>query len=140
MTKNLPFNLKQTYQTSSIGAYSLLLSRICPKQNILQIVIITIFCKSKNVPNFIILLSLNLLPSHISSQCLLSYFLTMLLIWNVDLFYSMFLYRHKLLQGCFLMLLQILPLFFLLRVINGNQTNLFICTYLSSKLSKIVPL
>jgi hypothetical protein len=63
VTRNLPFNLKQTYQSNFVHPCSLLLSKACPKQNILQIIIITLFCRNKNVPNLIILVSLHLLPS-----------------------------------------------------------------------------
>ncbi len=62
VTRRLPFNLKQTYQTSSIRPCSLLLSRACPKQNILQNIIITLLYRSKNVLNLIILVSMHLLP------------------------------------------------------------------------------
>ncbi len=47
MVGNLPLNLKQTYQSNSICPSSLFLSKTCPKQNIFQIVIITLLCMSK---------------------------------------------------------------------------------------------
>jgi hypothetical protein len=138
MMGSLPFNLKQTYQTSSICPCSLLFSRACLKQNILCIVIITLLCRSKNVLNLIILVSLHLLPSQICNHCLLISFLTTLIVWNVNFLWNLLLGRLLLLWWHFLMLLQIVLLLLLFKVRDENQTNLLICTCLFSRLSKIV--
>jgi hypothetical protein len=90
---SLPLNLKQTYQSSSIWPHSLFFSKVCPKQNILQIVIITLLCRSKNVPNLIILMSLHLLPSQICNHCLLICSLGAFFVWNVDFLWSLLLGR-----------------------------------------------
>ncbi len=84
MTWNLPFNFKQTHQTSYVRPCFLLLSKACLKKNIPHIVIITLLCKSKNVINLIVLVNLHLLPSQICSHCLLNFFLVTFLVWNVN--------------------------------------------------------
>jgi hypothetical protein len=65
VTRSFTLNLKHTYQSSSICPRSLFLPKACLKQNILQIAIITLFCRSKNVLNLIILVNLHLLPVQI---------------------------------------------------------------------------
>jgi hypothetical protein len=137
MIGSLPFNLKHTYQTKSIYPF-FLFSIICLEHNVLQIVIITLFCGSKNIPNLIILLNLDLLSLKIRSHYLLNYFFVTLPIWNSNTFWNLLLCRLLLLWWSFLMLLQNIPLPLLYIVRNENWTNLFTCAYLSSKLSKIV--
>jgi hypothetical protein len=79
MTMNLPFNLKQTYQFSFICPFSLLLSITCLEHNVIWI------CRSKDIPNLIILLSLDLVSSEISNHFFLSPYFATLPIWNSDL-------------------------------------------------------
>ncbi len=78
----------------------------CLEHDVLQIVIITLFRGSKNIPNLIILLSLDLLSLKIKSHCLLSSSFVMLPIWNSNIIWSLLLCRLLLLWWYFLMLLQ----------------------------------
>ncbi len=138
VTRSLPFNLKQTYQTNYVCPCFLLLSRACLKQNIRQIVIITLLYKIKNVPNLIILVSMHLLPSQICNHYLLISSLDALLVWNVDFLWNLLLSKLLLLQWRFLMLLQIVPMIFLFKVRNGNWTNLLTCTCHSFGFFKVI--
>ncbi len=57
-----PFNFKQAYQSSFVCPRSLFLFGASPKQNVLQIAIIAMFCWSKDINNLIILKSMHFLP------------------------------------------------------------------------------
>jgi hypothetical protein len=82
---NLPFNLKQTYQSSYVCLGFLFLSRACPKQNILKIIIITLLYRSKNIPNLNILVSLHLLPRQICNHYLPNLFPLCVFYWDCEL-------------------------------------------------------
>ncbi len=83
MTRNISFNLKHTYQASFVCPFFLLLSKTCPKQNVLPIIIVTLFYKNKYIPNLIILLSLYIFSSNIGNHFLLSLLLCLLFgIWT----------------------------------------------------------
>ncbi len=91
MTQSPPFNLKQTYQTCSIYPFFLLLSKTYIEQNVLQIFIVTLLCKSKDIPNLIIQLSLDFLSSKVGNHYLLSFvFLLSFLfkLWTFSKVYS----------------------------------------------------
>ncbi len=85
MTGNLPFNFKQTYQVGYVCPIFLLLSRFCLEQNVLHIVIIILLCRSENIPNLIILLSMDLLSSKIGSHFLLNPFFVTLFVQNFNI-------------------------------------------------------
>ncbi len=70
---------------------SFFLSRTCPKQNIFKIVIVTMFCRSKNISNLIIPISLHLPPMQISNHCLLINSLCALLVGNVNFLWNLIL-------------------------------------------------
>ncbi len=79
---------------------------------------------------------MDLLSLEVANHFLLNPSLTKLLVWNLDLLWSLLLCRLLLLQWSFL-LLQIISLSLLFTVKIQNQTNLFIHVYFSSQLLKI---
>lgn len=136
MTRSLPLNLKQTYRSSSICPFSFLLSRTCLK-HVLQIVIITLFYRNKNILNLIIMLSLDLFSSKINNHFFFIPFLVTL-VWNLDLFWSLLCVGSSCCDGPFLLLLQIISLSLLFKMKNENRTNLFTCACFSFRHSKTV--
>jgi hypothetical protein len=91
MPRCLPFNLKHAYWSSSISPSFLFLSRDCPKQNILQIAIVTLLYWSKDIPNLIILTNTHFLPMQICNHCLPTYSLCVLLIRNMNFTWNLLL-------------------------------------------------
>ncbi len=88
MTRSISFNLKHTYQASFVCPFFLLLSKTCPKENVLPIIIVTLFYENKYIPNFIILLSLYIFSSKINNHFLLSFLLCLLFgIWTFSRVY-----------------------------------------------------
>jgi hypothetical protein len=59
MARSLPLNFKHAYQIEFVSPFSLLFFKNCLQQNVLQIVIVILLCRSENTPNFIIMLSLD---------------------------------------------------------------------------------
>jgi hypothetical protein len=82
----LPLNLKHTYQSSFVCPCFLFLFKASPKQNVLQIAIVTLLCWNKGILNLIILMSTHFLPTHICSHCLLTCSLCALLVGNMNFF------------------------------------------------------
>jgi hypothetical protein len=80
----LLINLKHAYQSNSICPSSLFLSKASPKQNLLQISIVTMFCWSKYIYNLIILMNMYFFPTQICSHYLLTCSLCALLIGNMN--------------------------------------------------------
>ncbi len=137
MTKSFPFNFKQTYQSSSICPFSLLFSRTCLEYNVFQIVIMNPLCRSKNIPNPIILLNLDFFPWRLAT--IYFWFLLLLrFLFGIRTFFGVYSCRLLLLWWSFLLLLHIVSFPFLFRIINENQINLFTYAYLSFGLYKIV--
>jgi hypothetical protein len=64
MTRSLPFNFKPAYQVEFGSPFSFFF-RTCLQQNVLQIVIVILLCRSEDIPNFISMLSLDL-PSRLA--------------------------------------------------------------------------
>jgi hypothetical protein len=62
----LPFNFTHAYQSSYVYPSSLFLSKASPKQNVIQIAIVTLLYWGENIPYFIILMSMHFLPTHFS--------------------------------------------------------------------------
>jgi hypothetical protein len=81
----LPFNFKHAYQSSFVYPSSFFISRASPKQNVLEIAIVTLLYWSKDIPDLIILMSTFFLPPHICSHYLPTCFLRVLLIGNMNL-------------------------------------------------------
>jgi len=78
-------NLKQVYQSDFIWVGFLFLSRVSPKQIVLQIAIITLFCWSKDIINLIILMNTHFLPTQIYNHCLLTCFFLCAPCWEYEL-------------------------------------------------------
>ncbi len=51
------------YQTGFVYPFSLLLLKTCLEKNVIQIVIVILLCRNEDIPNLIILLSLDLFSS-----------------------------------------------------------------------------
>jgi hypothetical protein len=61
--KCFQLNLKQAYLSNFVCPSFFFLSKACPKQNVLQIAIVTLLYWNKNIPNLIILMSMHFLPT-----------------------------------------------------------------------------
>jgi hypothetical protein len=69
-----------------INETRIFLSRACLKQNVIQIVVITLLCWSKDLFNLIILMRMHFLPMQIYRHCLLICSLHAFLIRNMNYF------------------------------------------------------
>ncbi len=67
-----PLNLKHAQYFSFVCTGFFFLSRVCPKQNVLQIAIVTLLCWNKDIPDFINLMNTHFL-NHADLQPLLTY-------------------------------------------------------------------
>ncbi len=90
----LPLNLKHAYQFGIICPSFLFVSRASPKQNVLQISIITLLYWSEDILNFIILMLIILMSMHflctqICNHYLPTCFLCVLLVGNMNSFWNL---------------------------------------------------